>query len=98
ASAARLAAARKVTVTGKATPKEWKPTPENVEHLKKGFVDLLGMVTGGPQKDTGKSRKELHAGMQITQAEFDAAAADLKATLNKLKVPAREQDELMKIV
>jgi hemoglobin len=95
---ARLAADPKVNVTRKGTPKEWNPTPENVAKLKKGFVDLLGMVTGGPQKYTGKSMKEVHAGMEITQAEFDAAAADLKATLDKLKVPAKEQDEVMKII
>jgi truncated hemoglobin YjbI len=95
---ARLAENPKVNVTRKGTPKEWNPTPENVAKLKKGLVDLIGMVTGGPQKYTGRSMKEVHAGMQITQAEFDAAGADLKATLNKFKVPAKEQDELMKIV
>ena len=36
--------------------------------------------------------------MQITQAEFAAAAADLKATLDKFKVPAPEQEELLKAV
>jgi hemoglobin len=95
---ARLAADPKVNVTRKGTQKEWKPTPENVAKLKKDFVDFIGMATGGPQKYTGKSMKEVHTGMQITPAEFEAAAADLKATLNKLKVPAPEQAELMRIV
>ena len=95
---ARLSANPKVNVTRKGTPKEWKPTPENVAKLKKHFVDFVAVATGGPQSYTGRNMKELHAGMQITQAEFDAAAADLKATLDKLKVPAREQEELMRIV
>jgi len=88
----------KVNFTRKGTGAEWKPTPENVERVKKTAVELVGMVTGGPQKYTGKNLKEAHKGMEITQAEFDAAAADLKASLDKFSVPAKEQDELMKIV
>lgn len=95
---ARLAADPKVNVTRKGTQKEWNPTPENVAKLKKNFVDFVGMATGGPQKYTGKSMKEVHAGMQITPAEFEAAAVNLKATLDKLKVPPAEQAELMRIV
>jgi len=95
---ARLSADPKVNVTRKGTPREWNPTPENVAKLKKGLVDFVGMATGGPQKYTGKSMKDVHAGMQITKAEFDAAANNLKASLDKLKVPAKEQDELMRIV
>ncbi|HEX3151440.1 MAG TPA: group 1 truncated hemoglobin [Gemmataceae bacterium] len=95
---ARAAGNPKVNFTRKGTDKEWKPTPENVEHVKKGLVDLVGMVTGGPQKYTGGSMKDVHKGMKITQDEFNALAADLKATLDKFKVPAKEQDELMKIV
>jgi hypothetical protein len=34
----------------------------------------------------------------ISNAEFDALAGGLKATLDQLKVPSREQDELLKIV
>lgn len=95
---ARAAADPKVNFTRKGTDKEWKPTPENVEHLKKELVDLVGMLSGGPQKYTGRTMKEVHAGMKISQAEFDALAGDLKATLDKFKVPAREQGELLKAV
>jgi hemoglobin len=36
--------------------------------------------------------------MRITDEEFDALAGDLKATLDKFKVPAREQQELLAII
>lgn len=88
----------KVNFTRKGTAAEWKATPENLERVKKTAVELVGMVTGGPQKYTGKSMKEAHKGMEITQAEFDAFLADVKASLDKFNVPAKEQDELMKIV
>ncbi len=42
--------------------------------------------------------KEVHQGMKITGAEFDALAADLAASLDKFKVPAREKEDLLKVV
>lgn len=95
---ARAAGDPKVNFTRKGTDVEWQATPDNVAKLKKHLVQLVGMVTGGPQKYEGRSMKEAHQGMKITDAEFDALAADLKATLDKFKVPAREQMELLKIV
>jgi hemoglobin len=53
-------------------------------------------VAGGPYAYSGKSMKEAHKGMDITGAEWDAMAADFKATLDHFKVPAREQEELFK--
>src|SRR5262249_52240447 len=94
----RALADANVNFTRKGTAAEWKPTPENVDRVKKTGVELVGMVTGVQQKYTGKSMKDAHKGMEITQAEFDAFAADVKASLDKFNVPAKEQDELMKIV
>ena len=95
---ARAAGNPNVNFTRKGTDKEWEASPENVEKLKKHLVDLIGMVTGGPQKYTGRSMKESHAGMKITEAEFNALAGDLIATLNEFNVPEKEQNELVKIV
>lgn len=94
----RAAGNPKVNFFRKGTDKEWKPQAADVEMLKTRLVQLIGAVTGGPQKYEGKDMKSLHAGMKITSAEFGAIAGDLKATLDKFKVPAKEQAELMKIV
>lgn len=94
----RAAANPRVNFTRKGTPAEWQATPENVAHLQKMLVQMICSVTGGPQVYEGRSMKGIHAGMQITNAEFDALAGDLKATLDQFKVPAAEQDELIKIV
>jgi hemoglobin len=94
----RALANPKVNFTRKGTPGEWKPTTENVAKAKKGLVTLLGMVTGGPQKYEGPEMKAAHMGMQITDAEFDALAADLAATLKQFNVPAAEQQELMALL
>ena len=68
-----------------------------IKTLKMHLVNFLGGAFGGPQKYTGRSMKESHKGMAITQAEFDALAADLKAVLEANKVPQQEINETMKI-
>ena len=59
---------------------------------------LVCEVTGGPCKYTGRTMKESHQHLNITQAEWDAMVEDFKTTLNKFKVPQREQQELITIV
>ena len=59
---------------------------------------LVCEVSGGPCKYTGRTMKESHERLNITQAEWDAMVADFKATLNKFNVPQREQQELITIV
>ena len=66
--------------------------------LKFHVTTLVCEVSGGPCKYTGRARKESHQQLNITQAEWDAMVVDFKATLNKFKVPQREQQELITIV
>ncbi|TPW00592.1 MAG: hemoglobin [bacterium] len=49
----------------------------DVSLLKRKMVDQLGEATGGPQKYTGKNMKDAHKGMEITNKDFDALAADV---------------------
>jgi len=49
--------------------------------LKKKLVAMISEASGGPLKYTGKSMKEVHKGMGVTDAEFDALAAHLKKAL-----------------
>jgi hemoglobin len=87
-----------VNFTRKGQPREWDTSAANVARLKKRLVQFIGMATGGPQKYEGLSMPEAHRNMKITESEFNAAAGHLKAALDKFKVPAREQDELLRIV
>jgi len=59
---------------------------------------LMCQVTGGPEKYTGRSMKETHINLKISEKEWKAMAADFKATLDKFKVPEKEQSELFAIV
>lgn len=67
----------------------------NIPHLKKMLVDQICEASGGPCKYTGKSMKQAHAGMGITEAHFNALVEDLVKSLNKFNVPEREQKELL---
>jgi hemoglobin len=66
--------------------------------LKFQVTALVCEATGGPCKYTGRAMKESHQHLNISQAEWDAMVVDFKATLNKFRVPPREQQELLTIV
>jgi hemoglobin len=66
--------------------------------LKFHVTALVCEVTGGPCKYAGRSMKEAHAHLNITDGQWDAMVADFRKTLDKFKVPAKEQEELIAIV
>jgi hemoglobin len=70
----------------------------DLARLRKMLIDQVCEVTGGPCHYNGRSMKEAHAGMKVTNGEFNALVADLVATLNQFKVPKAEQDELLAIL
>ena len=67
-------------------------------YLKFQVSQLVCEVSGGPCKYTGKSMKEAHAHLNISEKEWDIMAAEFKKSLDKFKVPAAEQKELFEIV
>ncbi len=70
----------------------------NIPNLKKLLVEQICAGTGGPCTYTGRDMKTTHAGMKVTEADFNALVEDLVKSLNKFKVPAKEQNELLGIL
>jgi hemoglobin len=68
---------------------------DSVKKIRQHVVDLLCVSTGGPCVYMGRDMKTAHAGMGISNADWDAAVNDLVATLDKFKVPQREREELL---
>ena len=66
--------------------------------LKYRVTEMVGWATGGPQVYTGRSMKESHVHMNITEQEWQAMMADFQATLDYFEVPSQEQGELIDIV
>ena len=67
----------------------------NIPRVKAMLVDQVCMQTGGPCTYSGRSMKEAHRNMRVTEGEFNALVGDLVAALNAFNVPKREQDELV---
>src|SRR5207245_5317248 len=51
---------------------KFNPDKNQLAALHKSLVTFVSSATGGPYKYTGRSMKEVHKGMGITNAEFDA--------------------------
>ncbi len=66
--------------------------------LKYHVTSLTCQVTGGPCKYTGRSMKEAHAHLNITEKEWQAMMSDFRATLIAQEVPQAEQAELIAII
>ena len=94
----RGAADTKVNFTRKGHPNEWKPTSDDLKTLEQRLVEFISQNTGGPLRYSGRDMVTVHRGMEITDAEFNALAGDLSASLDKFKVPKREKDELIAVV
>jgi hemoglobin len=67
---------------------------QSLQRIRQLVVEQLCAAAGGPCYYTGRSMKESHAGMGITQAEWDTAVKHLTATLDKFKVGGKEREEL----
>jgi hemoglobin len=70
----------------------------NIPRLKARLVAQICAGTGGPCVYDGADMRTAHAGMGIQGRDFNALVQDLVKTLNKFKVPAREQKELLAIL
>lgn len=61
-------------------------------------TEMVCWATGGPQSYTGRSMRDVHQHLKITDVEWDAFLDDFQQTLNKFNVPQGEQAELKEIV
>lgn len=69
---------------------KYKLSVDQVGALKKHLIAFVSQATGGPIKYTGKSMKEVHKDMAITDDEFSASVDDLVKAMEKNGV--KEED------
>ena len=60
--------------------------------------NLVCRVTGGPCQVISRPADVTHGGMGIKASEFNIVVQHLVDTLNKFKVPEKEQEELLAII
>ena len=66
--------------------------------VRQHVVDFLCVATGGPCKYTGRDMETAHTGLNITEDDWTISVKALTDTLNKFKVPAREQGEVISAI
>ena len=67
----------------------------DIPNLERLLVEQICMGSGGPCTYTGRSMKETHMGMGLSDADFDALVEDLIMALDKFNVPEKEKMELL---
>ena len=72
--------------------------PAEVAKLRSALADQLCELSGGPCAYYGPPMKEVHKGMKITEAEWNATVESLVKALDKYKVPAKERQDLLAAV
>jgi hemoglobin len=71
---------------------------DSQKRLRQHLVDFLCNVTGGPCLYLGRDMKTSHQGLGISEKDWQAGVDDLVATLDHLKVPKPEKDEVIAAV
>jgi len=68
---------------------------EKMKRHRQLFVDFLSQAAGGPVQYSGMDMKSSHAGMGITEDEWDHFVRITIATLDDLGVPAQEKTDFL---
>ena len=71
---------------------------DSKKKIRQHILDQFCAATGGPCVYTGREMKTTHAGLGITEADWEAAAKHLAASLDKFKVPEKEKGEILAFV
>ena len=70
----------------------------DIPNLKRLLVEQICAASGGPCEYTGRSMKDAHMGMGLTDADFDALVEDLIMALDAFDVPDQEKTELLTLL
>ena len=68
---------------------------DSLRKLRQHVVDQLCEATGGPCYYIGRTMKTTHAGLGITESDWQVTVKHLNATLDRFKVPEKERNELL---
>jgi hemoglobin len=68
---------------------------DSQKRLRQNVVDQLCQATGGPCIYIGRPMKTAHAGLGITESDWQLTVNHLVASLDKFKVPEKEKNEFL---
>src|SRR5215216_963193 len=61
-------------------------------------TEMVCGATGGPQRYTGRSMRDSHVHLDITEEEWQVFLGDLQACLDKFNVPEAERREICALI
>jgi len=67
----------------------------DIGRLEEKLVEQICNISGGPCEYTGDSMKEVHEGLGIDAAEFNAFVEDLRDAMETLRVPEPARNRLL---
>jgi len=70
----------------------------NLKRLREKLNEQICTLSNGPCQYNGDSMKDVHAGLDITDAEFDGLVEHLIMALDANGVGLREKNELLKLL
>lgn len=70
----------------------------NLKRLREKLNELICTLSNGPCQYNGDNMKDVHAGLDITDAEFDGLVEHMIMALDANGVGLREKNELLKLL
>ena len=70
-------------------------TDIDMKHLALRLEEQFCVLSGGPCTYRGKDMVEIHDGLNITRAQFNALTEDLQIAMERAGVPSRYQNKLV---
>ena len=67
----------------------------DLANLREKLYEQVCEASGGPCTYTGKDMPTAHAGMNISESDFNIVAGNLVAALDRFGVPEQEKNELV---
>jgi hemoglobin len=70
----------------------------NIERFREKLSEHICMLTGGPCKYSGDSMQQVHAGMNITEAEFNHSVDLFISAMTKADIPHSVQNKVLAVI
>jgi hemoglobin len=70
----------------------------HIPRLRRMLIEQICNLSGGPCAYTGESMLQVHAGMNLSEADFNALVEDLIDAMRQRGVPLRAQNRLLALL
>lgn len=67
----------------------------DIDRLNEKLIEQFCFESGGPCEYTGDSMRDSHAGLNLTEADFNALVEDLLAAMRDQNIPVTAQNRLL---